>query len=339
MNKYVRRALTVSAALLAPILINNAVFARAKALGNTLGGEGRFWPWREGDVFYTKQGKGAPSVLLLHGFYPGACVYEWRKNFDVLGEHFDVTALDWLGFGLSDKPHIKYSASLYIDLLRDFIREVIGKPTVIIATGLAGTFAVEAALALPELVQGLVIINPEIAGRSKPEPIVKNVLYATLDAPIVGVSLYNLVTSRAATRSMLQSKVFFDPSYVTDEMVDQFSTASHQYGSQYAISALMSGALEHDAAASYALLPQPLLRVIGGREAGETVLPNAQAYLAANNRTELDLLDKAALWPQDEQAGAFNRLVTQMINAAPHPEDSIVKPVRRTRSRKTEPNN
>src|SRR5689334_1436020 len=124
MNKTVKRLLWAGAGMAAVAAANNAIFARAKALGNALGGEGRFWPGPYGDLFYTRQGQGR-AVLLLHGIYAGASGYEWRKNFDRLSEHFNVYALDWLGFGLSDKPRIRYTDALYIEQLSQFVQEVI----------------------------------------------------------------------------------------------------------------------------------------------------------------------------------------------------------------------
>jgi len=94
MNKFVKGALLAGAFVAAPAVINSAIFSRAKALGNAIGGEGRFWPWREGDLFFTRQGQGKPPIVLLHGIYTGASCYEWRKNFDALSEHFTVYALD-----------------------------------------------------------------------------------------------------------------------------------------------------------------------------------------------------------------------------------------------------
>ncbi len=86
MNKTLKALLWTGAGVAAVATANNAVFSRAKALGNALGGEGRFWPGPYGDIFYTRQGKGR-RVVLLHGIYAGASGYEWRKNFDALSEH------------------------------------------------------------------------------------------------------------------------------------------------------------------------------------------------------------------------------------------------------------
>jgi pimeloyl-ACP methyl ester carboxylesterase len=94
MNKALKGLLWAGAGVAGVAIANNAVFARAKALGNTLGGEARFWPGPYGDLFYTRQGQGQP-VVLLHGLYAGASSYEWRKNFDSLSEHFSVYFRKW----------------------------------------------------------------------------------------------------------------------------------------------------------------------------------------------------------------------------------------------------
>jgi pimeloyl-ACP methyl ester carboxylesterase len=60
-------------------------------------------------IFVCERGGGAP-VLLLHGF-PTSC-YDWRGVIDGLGDAFRCVALDFPGYGLSDKP-AAYSYSLF----------------------------------------------------------------------------------------------------------------------------------------------------------------------------------------------------------------------------------
>ena len=337
MKKNVRRALVAGALIAAPALINNAIFSRAKALGNTLGGEGRFWPWREGDVFYAHAGSGEHPILFLHGLYAGASIYEWRKNFGALAEHYDVTALDWLGFGLSDKPKIRYSAELYIELLQAFLSEVIARPCTIVASSLACAYAIEAAAALPELVSGLILVCPtgyhELTSSGMDAG--QEVKYAALTAPLVGTSLYNAITSRASLRAYLQSQVYFDPSYVTDEMIDHYSTATHQYGSQYAPLSFIAGELGHTVSDSFPKLTQSIIRIVWGRESVQTPLAQAEPFLSANAKAELTVIDKAGLVPHDEQAHAFNRLVMETIPTA-HTTTEAKPRSRKPRAKKTE---
>jgi 4,5:9,10-diseco-3-hydroxy-5,9,17-trioxoandrosta-1(10),2-diene-4-oate hydrolase len=65
-------------------------------------------------------------LLLTHGFL--GSLQDWRYNTAALaalslesGQPRRVIALDWIGFGLSDKPRGVYSLRLFADFLKDFV--------------------------------------------------------------------------------------------------------------------------------------------------------------------------------------------------------------------------
>lgn len=60
-------------------------------------------------IFVVEKGSG-PVLLLLHGF-PTSC-YDWRGMMDILAPEYRCVALDFPGYGLSDKPEA-YSYSLF----------------------------------------------------------------------------------------------------------------------------------------------------------------------------------------------------------------------------------
>lgn len=63
---------------------------------------------------FVKRTRLQPAVVLIHGF--GASVYHWRYNIPALVKAgYRVLALDLLGFGLSDKPMMEYSAETWRD--------------------------------------------------------------------------------------------------------------------------------------------------------------------------------------------------------------------------------
>jgi pimeloyl-ACP methyl ester carboxylesterase len=318
MNKSVKAILWAGAGATALAAANSVVFARAKALGNPLGGEGRFWRTEDGDLFYRRQGKGLP-VVLLHGIYAGASGYEWRKNFDALSEHYQVYAPDWLGFGLSDKPKMRYTDALYIRHLAQFLQEVVQEPCVLIASSLAAAYAIQAAHDLPSTVSALILVCPTGLGElSSPPNALTAAQYELLRAPILGTTIYNALTSTAGLRWYLMNQTYFDPSYADDAMIDHYSTAAHQYGAQNPLPSFISGFLNHSVAEALPALPQETIRIVWGREAQMAPLSGAEAFLAANRRAELTILDKSGLLPHDEQAQAFNRLVVETINTS-HP--------------------
>lgn len=57
--------------------------------------------WRFGKIHYTKQGHGAP-LLLVHDMMPGASGYEWSSVEKQLATEHTVYTLDLLGCGRSE---------------------------------------------------------------------------------------------------------------------------------------------------------------------------------------------------------------------------------------------
>ncbi|GAC1445959.1 MAG: hypothetical protein NVSMB56_00890 [Pyrinomonadaceae bacterium] len=79
------------------------------------------YKWTHGNILYRVAGKkNATPLVLIHGIGAGASSFGWRKNFAALTSDFRVYAPDLLGFGVSDKPALSYTAELYVSLLTDF---------------------------------------------------------------------------------------------------------------------------------------------------------------------------------------------------------------------------
>ena len=69
-------------------------------------------------------------------------------------------ALDLLGFGRSAKPgDLSYGGALWRDQLVHYVREVIGRPTVIAGNSLGGFAALAAGAALKQDCAGVVLLN------------------------------------------------------------------------------------------------------------------------------------------------------------------------------------
>jgi pimeloyl-ACP methyl ester carboxylesterase len=72
-----------------------------------------------------------PTVLLLHGFPSSS--YDFRTVISKLGERSWLT-MDFLGFGLSDKPHRHhYSLLEQADIVQDVVADAAASPVVLIA--------------------------------------------------------------------------------------------------------------------------------------------------------------------------------------------------------------
>src|SRR5438270_11726003 len=133
-GKILTTGLVVGGVLGTLTVVNKLTESMAGELNTVLTGEERRYPWKYGDMFYEVKGvRDAKPMLLIHSFGPGASSYEWRKNIDALSRQFRLYVVDLLGFGLADRPAIDYTAETFTDLIGDFIREVIGKPAIVVA--------------------------------------------------------------------------------------------------------------------------------------------------------------------------------------------------------------
>ena len=126
-------------------------------------------------------------------------------------EHL-VYAPDLLGWGRSDKPRLAYDGELYIQLIGDFLEDVVAQRCTVVAAGLAAAYAVQIAIDRPELIESLALVVPsgiEIHGE---EPDLKDALVnRLLRLPILGTSALNLFTSRTAIGQYLKREVFLGP--------------------------------------------------------------------------------------------------------------------------------
>src|ERR1700738_1989534 len=77
-----------------------------------------------------------------------------------LAARFRVYAPDLLGFGLSDRPDIAYTADIYTELLHDFLTNIVGEPATLVASRLSCNYAITVAANSPELCTRLVLLSP-----------------------------------------------------------------------------------------------------------------------------------------------------------------------------------
>jgi pimeloyl-ACP methyl ester carboxylesterase len=293
---------------------------RAGKVESTLGGEQDYFAWTYGGhkytIAYQVKGRGAPLVL-IHDIAPGASSTEYRSVFETLARRFRVFAFDLLGFGLSDRPSLVYTPTLYESLIEDFLTQVVGgvdHPVSVAAAGLSAAFTIRAAAERPGLFERLVLIQPTgiEALSDATETSARRYALALLRAPLVGEAIYGVVASRLGIRYHLR-QVYGNPKAITDELVEYCYAQAHQPGAHYPVASLLSGALNTPVQDLYTLLRQPIL-LVWGKNARPQPLERSTAFRHSNPRAELCVLDCGAV-PQDELPGEFVREVGAWVAA------------------------
>jgi len=286
---------------------------------SALGGDARFLSWKHGRIFYKEGGLRKPGtpIVFVHGVGAGVSSFMWRKNFNALSQRSPVFAIDLLGFGLSDKPAgAPYSADLYVELISDFIREVVGGKANIVASSLGAAYAVRVAREHPELVNALVLNAPAGYDAFSARPgMAGAAFYGLLQSPVLGTSFYNVMASERSIRDYAKGTLFYDHRRVTDRLVSNLYATSHQSGAQHAIAAFVSGYLNVDIREAFAQLKQRVV-LVWGKQDTTTPLAKANVLLELNPRAELEVFDFCRMMPEQEHPELFNALVEEVFAVA-----------------------
>ena len=157
-------------------------------------------------------GNGTP-VVFIHGI--GASLYGWRHQLEPLvAAGYRVVAFDNRGFGFSDKPAHGYSNAAYSHLVVSLLDSLGIASAVLVGHSMGGAIAAEVALAHPDRVRGMVLIDAAGFGVRWPG-VLKMARWPLLGA--VATSF----RGRWITGRILRS-TFADPGKVTEADVDQY---------------------------------------------------------------------------------------------------------------------
>jgi pimeloyl-ACP methyl ester carboxylesterase len=290
----------------------NALLGRATPpLDNPIGGEEGWWTWRGRRIFHTRRGSG-PALILVHGIHAAAWSLEWRHTVDALAAGHTVHTLDLLGFGLSERPAIRYGARLYYNLLDDFARQVVREPCVLVASSLSAAYAAILGARDPGRYPALVLVEPAGLSRLHEQAdAYGEAARVALDAPVVGSAVFNSLVSRPSLRYWLR-RVYADDSRVTDELVDAYHATAHQPGARFAPAAFVAGQLNVNVRSAMRRLGQPVL-VVWGEQALEIPVDDAFRLRALKPDVELAIFPAAAGLPHDERPDDFNDAVLRFL--------------------------
>lgn len=273
----------------------------------------------EGSVrFYHRDGSGIPLVL-LHSINAAASSYEMKPVFDYFAERTNrpIFALDWLGFGRSDRPPVRYSSEIYERHLRRFLSEHVHQPADIVALSLAGEYAAEVAHALPYLVNRVVLISPTgLAEQETTSAWQKSLIAAASRVGAFEIFFYRL-TRAEMLRSFYERQVFRSDDVPAD-LVDYARDTTLVFGAHYAPRYFIQGDLRtgRKAADVYAHLQVPALLVLPQADEGlvQRFDRIGEIESRGHRTTRIERI-AGGLMPQWENADALFRVLDEFLNS------------------------
>lgn len=292
----------------------------------------RNWLWRGWHIRYTYLRPGSANtprenspqtnsaktpitkpLLFLHGF--GSALGQWRYNLQPLSQNHWVYALDFLGFGASQKAPAHYNINLWSELVYDFWRCMIGEPAVIIGHSLGALVALNTVAHHPEMVSDLVLLTlPDTQGNQPPA--VARYLEKFFASPIILAPFFRLIRRPAVLRSVLQ-KIYLRPELVDQELVDLFATPPQDRGALDVFCRLARSRNnpEYGTKSLPDLLSKvamPIL-VIWGQQDQIVPLQGFRRYLSLNPQLTLVEIPQAGHCAYDEYPEQINQTILDWI--------------------------
>ena len=228
MKKNIKHFLLLTTLAAGTIHVINRFVDFTAEMKNMLKSEsGDFYDWKNGAIYYTKKGSGSP-VLLIHDLDPVSSSYEWCRVAKKLEKSHTVYTIDLLGCGRSDKPYLTYTNYLYVQMLTDFIKNVIKEAPDVVTTGSSVSFAVLAENMTNGLIHKIIAINPpSVASFDAPADRYVTIRKTLLETPILGTFIYNLRTLEPNIEKQLRNNYFHKPQLVSTKMLDAYYESAH----------------------------------------------------------------------------------------------------------------
>ena len=265
-----------------------------------------------------------PALLLVHGF--GASTDHWRFNIPVLSQHHEVHALDLLGFGRSAKPAgLAYGGALWADQLSAYVRERIGRPTVLVGNSLGGYAALAAGAALGPQAAGVVLVNA--AGPFSEEQAAptgwgaiarRTIGGALLRSPVLQRLIFENLRRPATVRRTLR-QVYIDPTNVDEELVQSILEPSRDPGAFGVFRTVFDFPRGEPLDALFARLQAPLLLLWGIRDPWINAVGRRQQFQRHAPADTTEVVLQAGHCPHDEVPDQVNGALLQWlegVNAA-----------------------
>lgn len=279
---------------------------------------GKFYHWNHGDIFYTVSEKQSSEnqtsekspLLLIHDLTVFSSGFEWNQIINQLSKDHTVYTIDLIGCGKSDKPEITYTNYFYVQMISDFIKEVISLPVKVIVSGLSSSFVLMANSINKDLFTDITMINPKTITSLKKTPNDRSkILMKLFHLPVIGKTAYYIAVNRQNTEYYLTEKCFYNPFHLKSSVTKAYYDAAHASNGNgknllaslegYYVNIDITGALknaDHD-----------ITLIIGGQNESRNEIQNSYTKINADIKTKI--IEDAKNLPQLETPEELLKLI------------------------------
>ncbi|WP_247003584.1 alpha/beta fold hydrolase [Halosolutus gelatinilyticus] len=258
-------------------------------------------------IAYRRAGTAGPPIVLLHGAGVDDATVSWRHTVDALADEYRVYAPDWPGYGESTGP-IEHTIDAYVDVLDGFLAALPFDRVSLVGISMGGGAALGYALANPDRVDRLVLVNSYGLGGRLPAALPWKHL-----TQVPGAAEYGKIACSASNRTvrLVLEGLVADATDLSVEFVDDVREKLATPGSLRAFTAFQRNELSFSGRAATNFvddldsLAVPTALVHGRRD---PLVPVEWSIRAARRipDAQLELLDACGHWAPRERPRRFN---------------------------------
>jgi len=247
-------------------------------------------------------GQGEPVFVLLHGF--GASLYSWLPVMDALGQMGRVIVYDRPAFGLTERPLAweglnPYGPEAQVALVTGLLDHFGVQQAILVGHSAGGTVAMQVALAHPERVAALILVDPAVYAGGLPQWL--RPLLSTPQMRRLGPLLARQIQARGPETLEL---AWHDPARLSAATVELYQRPLQAENWDRALWEFTLASRPLDLAERLDELTLPVLVVTGD---DDRIVPTADSLRLAGELpgAELAVISDAGHVPHEEQPEAF----------------------------------
>jgi pimeloyl-ACP methyl ester carboxylesterase len=252
-------------------------------------------------VHYEVVGRRGQPVIFLHSWL-GSWRY-WLPTMEAISDRYRAYALDFWGFGESDRHESTFSLPEYVTMLLDFMDSLGMQRCTLVGHGLGGMVAIHAAAQHPERFMKVVAVTTPIQGAS--------LQHAARPGTFARLLGWNN-TSNIWSRQLRQMNVEYPQ--ILSEIIEDTESLSESV-----VKKVIDSVVATDLREDLGRLEVPLLAVLGEKD---TIVGLDQGRFLREDHSHLQQvirLQKSSHFPFLDQQNVFSRLLVDFMTSQGSP--------------------
>ncbi len=268
--------------------------------------------WKGIKLNYSEKGnESSPPLLLLHNLHPASSKEEWCRIDNSLSKYYHIYELDLPGCGKSEKPNIIYINYMFVQIISDFIKNIIKKKTNICATAFSSSFTLMTARMNPDIIDKIILINPtSISELVKPVTKQSKIIEKIIELPVMGTFLYNCFLSKSAIKDDYKYLYFYNQKNVIEKYINTsyYNAHFHHSNGRYLFASMLSNYTNINIIHALPSINNEIYLISNGKQKTKI-----QEYKKYNNNIHPIYVSNCRLLPQLEIPETIINKINQII--------------------------